>query len=159
MKDAAWNVAAVELLPKDLLDRLQAWMEKIVSSCGLSDLVADVEVCGSYAYGCATDVSDIDVAIAGTDPKAQDKISRMLSFNSDYGSLLQAARDDLKIKLEVGSRNCDNKSYNTCYSLRERKLYGRAVGEVQNIRRRFNQATQKWELVDKAPLAPKAPAA
>jgi predicted nucleotidyltransferase len=147
-KDVPWRVTDVLLLPQALLTTLEQRLDQMAANLGASSLVADWEVCGSYAFGCAEAHSDIDIQWAAHDWTEMEMVGHLMYGTQDGVLRFLEERDaisnDLKISIDVVLTNPDNKSYNICYSLRERKLYNRNPDQVISTRRRWDAGLKKW---------------
>lgn len=147
-KAPEWRVADVMLLPQELLTLLENRLDAMAASLGASHMVADWEVCGSYAFGCAEAHSDIDIEWAAPNWTEQEIVGH-LCYGTEasirrFVELRDEISNDLKVSLDIVLTNPDNKSYNYCYSLKERKLYNRAPGQVIMTRRRWDAGIKRW---------------
>ncbi len=147
-KSVIWRVADVLLLPQSLLTVLENRLDAMAAKLGMSHLVADWEICGSYAFGCAQAHSDIDIEWAAKDWVDMEVVGHMCRGSEAAIRAFMAERDeisnDLQVALDIVLTNPDNKSYNICYSLRERKLYNRAPDQVVVTRRRWDAGIRRW---------------
>lgn len=139
----------MEYLSLECLNDLQAEIDWLLSFMSFKDQIIDYEICGSYAFNCADDTSDIDINLA---PLTWDEVSSIRQnyfsnqeFLIDFCQRLEELSDRLGIKVEVVVSCPDNKLYNECFSLKERKLYNRKSGEGIYKRRKWNNQTNKWE--------------
>jgi predicted nucleotidyltransferase len=154
LKDKKWRVERVEELPKKLLDEIEQLMQSIVDAVGLAHLVHDFEICGSYAFGCAELGSDIDLNVSAKDWTDQKVMEKILMADgrrlwAEAKSLAAQFSHAHKIKVDIMFMNPDCRTYGYCYSLKERKIYGRKAGETVRVKGRWNEATQKWRLIPK----------
>lgn len=164
-----WRVSGVEYLSVECLDDLQMELDWLLSFMPFKDLIVDYEICGSYAFNCADDTSDIDIDLAPNTWEEVLSIRQNYFFNEDKTFLIDFCQkldelsDRLGIKVEAMVSCHDNKLYNECFSLKERKLYNRKAGEVVYKRRKWNSQTNQWEDTTKLekfcdpPFPPKVP--
>lgn len=164
-----WRVSGVEYLPVECLDDLQRELDWLLSFTPFKNQIIDYEICGSYVFNCADDTSDIDINLA---PQTYDEVLNIRNnyflnedrvFLIDFYQKVDELSERLGIKVEAVVICHDNKLYNECFSLRERKLYNRKAGDVVYKRKRWNSQTNKWEDTTKLekfcdpPFPPKAP--
>ena len=156
-----WDMDFIEYASDEQLDFLQDSIEEAIDQIArdynapqLKDLIDDIEVCGSYAYGIQRWWSDFDIQLSAKDKKDQEEIERLIA---DKSSLVKTIGQDLAMKLkhniEIHYSVCDNKTYNEIYSLRKRKLYNRKEGEKlsSNHQRKFDRNTMRYEIVPRTP--------
>ena len=162
-----WDFDFIEFAPQEKLDLLQTAIEDSIAEMAivynapeLIDLIVDIEVCGSYAYGTQRWWSDFDIQLVAKNYGHQRKIENIIVPKS---SLVKIVGYDLTNKLkhaiEIHYSVNNNKKYNEVYSLRERKLYNRTEGTKLSDRhhRRFksNQGkgieNGKYEILDRTP--------
>jgi uncharacterized protein len=154
LKDKKWRVERVEDLPISLLDEIETLMQDVVDATGIGHLVHDFEICGSYAFGCAELGSDLDLNIAAKDWPDQKAIEAIIMAD---GKKLWAVAKELvakwsrvhKIDVDIMFMNPDCRTYGYCYSLKQRKIFGRNPGETVRVKGRWNEAKQKWLLIPK----------
>jgi predicted nucleotidyltransferase len=147
-----WDMDFIEHASKEQLDTLQDALEEVIVQLvpELIDLIIDIEVCGSYAYGIQRCWSDFDIQLVAKNQEDQKKVEKILASKSN---LLHITCYELSVRLkhniEIHYSVHNNKETGVeVYSLRERKLYNREEGKrmSENYRRRFNKETHSYNV-------------
>jgi hypothetical protein len=113
----------------------------------LAELIRDYEICGSDAFGNQTWWSDLDIQLSTGNRAQQDKLQTII--NTDYIWWKQRVAElshRMKIAIELCFSHSNNKEYNECYSLRDRKLYNRSAVRLSSYHRKYDPHTGKYEV-------------
>jgi predicted nucleotidyltransferase len=157
-----WRMDKVENMTEEqsitLKDAITEWLTLCEEHYGehLIDLIKDYEICGSYAFGNFHWWSDMDIQLSTEERETQDRIARI--FLSDFGFFKTSTWDlshRLKIHFDINFWHPNNKSYNTVYSLRDKRLYcqpdrpeipqdGLVVPD--SFHRKYDKETGKYEV-------------
>ena len=130
MKHPKFRVKDVQDLDSSVLDELEKLFRSICDVLPMQPV--DVEIVGSYANGCASLYSDLDIALPMKDWNEQ-MAFRRLYYGADtraitaVNTLAIAYGEANGLKFDINPvipDNKDSKQYAT-YSLFERKLYGK----------------------------------
>jgi len=147
LKHPCFRVCAWELVEKNRRLALETDLWELAKQFPFFAEIADIEVVGSYATGCAQLHSDIDINIALPDWGAQ-KAARYILFNEFGGKRFYDLKDTLgeKHNLNVGLavHSPDLKSYVICYSTKEQKFYNRLPLEFRELRYQWDVNNSKW---------------
>ena len=130
MKHPAFRVKDILHLDSNLLDQLSKLLLKASKTISFSP--HSIEICGSYALGCARLESDIDVNLAAKDWDEQVQWRRLWEDKKhkyDFLCPLQHFMKEFNLRIEVAPCCPDNKKYNVCYDIEEKKIYGRDDGQ------------------------------
>lgn len=126
MKHPKWRVPSWGDVDPAARNALTLDVEGIVAFMPFSRVVADIEIVGSYAFGCADMSSDIDINIAADSWQHQCDIIwklRATDLRGDFAAWLIGLEDRHRIRVDIGYRNPDSKKYVPVFSTRENKLY------------------------------------
>lgn len=111
-----------------LVAALDEFVDILTSHYGreVKNLVMDYEVCGSHAFGTQRVDSDIDIQLSTGNQRKQERLEELILSDFDFfrDQRIEVSQR-LKMNVDVGFSEWRNKGYNTCYSLKEKKLYGR----------------------------------
>jgi len=151
-----WDMDFIENASKEQLDTLQAIIEEIIEELArvceapeLPNLIEDIEICGSYAYGIQKLFSDFDIQLAAANVRNQRRVEEILSNNVNLiTEMMYDCSMRIKHMIEIRFQCHDNKEYNEIYSLGERQLYGREHGVPMpdNYHRRYNPETRRYDV-------------
>ena len=152
MKHPKFRVKSVLDLDSTVIDELEKFARELVALIPME--VADVEIVGSYANGCARLHSDFDIAIPCRDWNGQILLRRLLygqdkELSSNIRIKCNEFEERYGIKFDVNPvipDNKENKTYAT-YSLFERKLYNKEA-DLNKKWLKMSPYVQKYVLTD-----------
>lgn len=134
-----WDMELIEKATQEQLNTLEQALDEHVDELAetftprIKQLIIDYEIIGSYAFGNQTPFSDLDIQLTASNEEKQRELMRLLWFENwdEYNKLRRlryALSRRLKHTLDIKSSWGNNKAKGVCYSLKERKLYGRQFG-------------------------------
>lgn len=124
MKHPAFRVRNILHLDPEVLLRFKGALLESVSDLPFNPRI---EICGSYAIGCARIESDIDINLAAPDWNEQVKWRRLWKDRTLEAAIkkrLKPFTDEFGLKTEVVPCCPDNKAYNVAYDVLDGVLYG-----------------------------------
>lgn len=124
MKHPAYRVRNILHLDREILFSLRNELRQAAKTLPFDPTI---EICGSYAIGCARIESDIDVNLGAKtwdEQVAWRRLWENRAIEVAFQKRLKALKDEFQIKIEVAPCCPDNKAYNVVYDVIEGKVYG-----------------------------------
>lgn len=150
-----WDMPCIEEISREQREVLMSALTELMEiferhyRVRFTELIKDFEVCGSYAYGIENWWSDMDIQLSTEDERAQETITQAIRGDLPFlhkEVAKMSAR--LKLEIDIGYSQHNNKEYNEVYSLRDEKLYNREPGVPLSplYKRRYNVDTKRYEV-------------
>lgn len=157
-KSPDWRVSDWLEVSEGIRFSFEQRLYDLVNLLPFSTEIVDLEICGSYAFGCANLASDLDICIVLNSAEAQglarnwwfskkDGNEAFYEFvNRHHGLELQYG-----IKIDLCPAAHDQKTYNIVYSLKDKRYYGKSPEDRIETRRKWNQETLRFEECPRIP--------
>ena len=158
LKDKCWRFPEWSLVAKE--DQLKFWdaIKELMTylPSKYSSVIKDIEIVGSYAYGCANTGSDIDLNIVistGTATTGIEDTATALSYAEvassagwtnarDFKAKVFEVSNTLKLRIDIAIGPSAKKL--ACYSFYEDAWYGKKPGELIERTNYFDTKTKTF---------------
>lgn len=152
IKHPKWRVASFTVLPPAQIAELLTGVHECIRHFPFYNQIADIEIVGSYVFGCAKPHSDIDINIQMSGKPAQRaayNIWRQPQFRTEFLIKRKLLRQEQGLYIDICCGAENSKEYVPVYSVNESRFYNWNANRREEIRAKYIREAEQFIIYPK----------